>query len=129
MPVQGKALVNFGQTTEDGSPSKGIHLESRPGAQVISPCDGQVLFAGPFRSYGQLLIIDAGGGYHVVIAGMERIEVEQGQFVLAGEPLAAMGSETRADGTTPKRPSLYVEFRREQQSVDPAPWWSAGGKG
>ncbi|ADP72454.1 Peptidase M23 [Rhodomicrobium vannielii ATCC 17100] len=129
VPVQGKALVNFGQTTEDGSPSKGIHLESRPGAQVISPCDGQVLFAGPFRSYGQLLIIDAGGGYHVVIAGMERIEVDQGQFVLAGEPLAAMGSETRADGTTPKRPSLYVEFRREQQSVDPAPWWSAGGKG
>ncbi|MBJ7534094.1 peptidoglycan DD-metalloendopeptidase family protein [Rhodomicrobium vannielii ATCC 17100] len=129
MPVQGKALVNFGQTTEDGSPSKGIHLESRPGAQVISPCDGQVLFAGPFRSYGQLLIIDAGGGYHVVIAGMERIEVEQGQFVLAGEPLAAMESEPRADGTTPKRPSLYVEFRREQQSVDPAPWWSAGGKG
>ncbi|MFT4077754.1 murein hydrolase activator EnvC family protein [Rhodomicrobium sp.] len=129
MPVQGKALVNFGQTTEDGTPSKGIHLESRPGAQVISPCDGQVLFAGPFRSFGQLLIIDAGGGYHVVIAGMERIEVEQGQFVLAGEPLAAMGTETRADGMTPKRPSLYVEFRRDQQSVDPAPWWSAGGKG
>ncbi|MBT3070480.1 peptidoglycan DD-metalloendopeptidase family protein [Rhodomicrobium sp. Az07] len=129
MPVQGKALVNFGQTTEDGSPSKGIHLESRAGARVVSPCDGQVLFAGPFHSYGQLLIIDPGGGYHVVIAGMERIEVEQGQFVLAGEPLAAMGSETRADGATPQRPSLYVEFRREQQSVDPAPWWSAGGKG
>jgi len=129
LPVQGKALVNFGQTTQDGSPSKGIHLESRPGAQVISPCDGQVLFAGPFRSYGQLLIINPGGGYHVVIAGMERIEVEQGQFVLAGEPVAAMGPEIRTDEKTPNRPTLYVEFRRDQQSVDPAPWWSAGGKG
>lgn len=129
MPVQGKALIKFGENDLDGAASKGVHLETRPGAQVISPCDGWILYAGPFRTYGQLLIINPGGGYHVVIAGMDRIQATQGQFVLAGEPIAAMGSETRSGEKTPSRPTLYVEFRRDQQSIDPAPWWSAGGKG
>jgi septal ring factor EnvC (AmiA/AmiB activator) len=129
LPVQGKFLVKFGQSGQDGAPSKGVHLEARPGAQVISPCDGWILYAGPFRSYGQLLIINPGGGYHVVIAGMDKIEAQQGQFVLAGEPIAAMGAETRTGEKSAKRPTLYVEFRRDQQSIDPEPWWSAGGKG
>jgi murein hydrolase activator len=128
LPVQGKALLKFGQADRDGTPSKGIHFETRPGAQVISPCDGLILYTGPFRSYGQLLIINPGGGYHVVIAGMDRIEAQQGQFVLAGEPIAAMGPETRTGDKSPKRPTLYVEFRKDQQSIDPEPWWS-GGKG
>lgn len=129
LPVQGKTLIKFGQSDLDGAASKGVHLETRPGAQVIAPCDGWVLYAGPFRTYGQLLIINPGGGYHVVIAGMDRIQATQGQFVLAGEPIAVMGSETRSGEKTPARPTLYVEFRRDQQSIDPAPWWSAGGKG
>lgn len=129
LPVQGKALIKFGQADLDGAASKGVHMETRPGAQVIAPCDGWVLYAGPFRTYGQLLIINPGGGYHVVIAGMDRIQATQGQFVLAGEPVAVMGSETRSGEKTPARPTLYVEFRRDQQSIDPAPWWSAGGKG
>ncbi len=128
-PAQGRVLIRFGQTGQDGVASKGIHIETRPGAQVIAPCDGLILYAGPFRTYGQLLIINPGGGYHVVIAGMDRIQATQGQFVLAGEPIAAMGSETRSGEKTPARPTLYVEFRRDQQSIDPAPWWSAGGKG
>ncbi len=128
LPVQGKIVLKFGQPDQDGTPAKGIHLETRPGAQVISPCDGWILYAGPFRSYGQLLIINPGGGYHVVIAGMDRIQAQQGQFVLAGEPIAAMGVETRTGDKTPKRPTLYVEFRKDQQSIDPEPWWS-GGKG
>jgi murein hydrolase activator len=127
-PVQGKVLLKFGQSDQDGTPSKGIHLETRPGAQVISPCDGLILYTGPFRTYGQLLIINPGGGYHVVIAGMDRIEAQQGQFVLAGEPIAAMGAQTRTGDKAPKRPTLYVEFRKDQQSIDPEPWWS-GGKG
>jgi septal ring factor EnvC (AmiA/AmiB activator) len=87
------------------------------------------LYAGPFRSYGQLLIVDPGGGYHIVIAGMDRIQVTQGQSVLVGEPVATMGAEPRSGEKTASRPTLYVEFRRDQQSIDPAPWWSAGGKG
>ncbi len=129
LPVQGKILVSFGQSDQDGTPSKGIHLETRADAQVISPCDGLVLYAGPFRSYGQLLIINPGGGYHVVLAGMDRIEAQQGQYVLAGEPIAAMGAEAHTVERSPKRPTLYVEFRRDQQSIDPEPWWSSGGKG
>ena len=129
LPVQGKLLVRFGEAGADGAASKGIHIETRPSAQVVSPCDGTVLYAGPFRSYGQLLIIDPGGGYHVVIAGMDRIQVTQGQSVLVGEPVATMGAEPRSGEKTASRPTLYVEFRRDQQSIDPAPWWSAGGKG
>jgi murein hydrolase activator len=129
MPVQGRLLIKYGQAGIDGAASKGVHIEARPGAQVVSPCDGRILYAGPFRSYGQLLIIDPGGGYHVVIAGMDRIEVTQGQNVLEGEPIAIMGVEARSGEKTNARPNLYVEFRRDQQSIDPAPWWSAGGKG
>ena len=129
LPVQGEILVRFGQSDQDGASSKGIHLETREDAQVISPCDGLILYAGPFRSYGQLLIINPGGGYHVVIAGMDRIDVQQGQYVLAGEPIAAMGTATHTGERSPKRPTLYVEFRRDQQSIDPEPWWSLGGKG
>jgi len=129
MPVQGRMLIRFGQSGADGAASKGIHIETRPAAQVVSPCDGTILYAGPFRSYGQLLIIDPGGGYHVVIAGMDRIQVTQGQTILVGEPIATMGAEPRSGEKTTARPILYVEFRRDQQSIDPAPWWSAGGKG
>jgi murein hydrolase activator len=128
-PVQGRTLIKFGQIDRDGTASKGIHIETRQGAQVVSPCDGSILYAGPFRSYGQLLIIDPGGGYHIVIAGIDRIQVIQNQAVLAGEPIAAMALEPRSGEKTSARPILYVEFRREQQSIDPAPWWSAGGKG
>jgi len=129
LPVQGKIFIRFGQSDQNGAPSKGIHLETREDAQVISPCDGVILYAGPFRSYGQLLIINPGGGYHVVIAGMDRIDAQQGQYVLAGEPIAAMGAETHTGERSAQRPTLYVEFRRDQQSIDPEPWWSSGGKG
>jgi murein hydrolase activator len=129
LPVQGKIFIRFGQSDQNGAPSKGIHFETREDAQVISPCDGVILYAGPFRSYGQLLIINPGGGYHVVIAGMDRIDAQQGQYVLAGEPIAAMGAETHTGERSPQRPTLYVEFRRDQQSIDPEPWWSSGGKG
>ena len=129
LPVQGRVVTRFGEPGTDGAPSKGLHIETRPSAQVVSPCDGLVLYAGQFRSYGQLLIIDPGGGYHVVIAGMDRIDVAQNQSILAGEPVATMGPETRSGETASVRPILYVEFRRDQQSIDPAPWWPAGGKG
>ncbi len=129
MPVQGRLALRFGESGIDGAASKGIHIETRPSAQVVSPCDGTILYAGPFRSYGQLLIIDPGGGYHIVIAGMDRIQVTQGQAVLVGEPVATMAAEPRSGEKTASRPTLYVEFRRDQQSIDPAPWWSAGGKG
>ncbi len=128
LPVAGERLRNFGATDGVGGQEKGITIVTRSGAQVTAPADGWVVYSGPFRSYGQLLIINAGGGYHILLAGMERIEVELGQFVLAGEPVAVMGGAARSgsgsSGAASGQPHLYVEFRKDGNSIDPAPWWA-----
>ncbi|MCE1235570.1 MAG: peptidoglycan DD-metalloendopeptidase family protein [Hyphomicrobiales bacterium] len=126
LPVAGETILRFGEADAAGLPSRGLSIASRPGATITSPCDGAVIFAGPFRSYGRLLIINGGDGYHVVLAGMERIDVEIGQTVLAGEPVGFMGSGPAAtDGPERSdRPVLYVEFRKDGTSIDPSPWWA-----
>jgi murein hydrolase activator len=127
-PVNGPKIRDFGGSDGAGGIEKGISLASRPGAQVTTPCDGWVVYAGPFRSYGQLLILNAGGGYHVLIAGMERISVNIGQFVLTGEPVAIMGSTSQVASilaTNASQPVLYVEFRKDGTPIDPGPWWAA----
>lgn len=128
LPVNGTKIRDFGGSDGSGGVEKGISLASRAGAQVTTPCDGWVVYAGPFRSYGQLLILNAGGGYHVLIAGMERISVNIGQFVLTGEPVATMGSTSQVASilaTTASQPVLYVEFRKDGTPIDPGPWWAA----
>lgn len=127
-PVAGVRVKDFGAADGVGGAEKGLTIATRMGAQVTAPCDGWVVYAGPFRSYGQLLIINAGGGYHVLLAGMERITVDLGQFVVAGEPVAVMGNGARAGGaagSASAQPQLYVEFRKDGISIDPAPWWAA----
>ncbi|MEJ0097593.1 MAG: peptidoglycan DD-metalloendopeptidase family protein [Bauldia sp.] len=96
LPANGTETKAFGVDDGLGGKTQGISLATREGAVVSSPSDGWVVYAGPFRSYGQLLIINAGDGYHVLLAGMERIDVQLGQFVLAGEPVAAMASQKLA---------------------------------
>jgi septal ring factor EnvC (AmiA/AmiB activator) len=128
LPVNGVKIRDFGGSDGAGGVQKGISLASRVGAQVTTPCDGWVVYAGPFRSYGQLLILNAGGGYHVLIAGMERISVSIGQFVLTGEPVATMGSASQVASilaTNASQPVLYVEFRKDGTPIDPGPWWAA----
>jgi septal ring factor EnvC (AmiA/AmiB activator) len=128
LPVSGKQVRGFGDDDGFGAKAQGISVSTRAGAQVVSPADGWVVYAGPFRSYGQLLILNAGGGYHVLLAGMERIDVQLGQFVLAGEPVAVMAMSKLASagdvaiGST--EPVLYIEFRKDGNSIDPAPWWA-----
>jgi murein hydrolase activator len=127
-PVNGRKIRDFGGSDGAGGVEKGISLATKPGAQVTTPCDGWVVYAGPFRSYGQLLILNAGGGYHVLIAGMERISVNIGQFVLTGEPVATMGSTSQVASilaTSASQPVLYVEFRKDGTPIDPGPWWAA----
>jgi murein hydrolase activator len=130
LPVNGVRIRNFGATDRFGGTERGISIATRAGAQVTSPADGWVVYSGPFRSYGQLLILNAGGGYHIVLAGMERISVDIGQFVLTGEPVAVMGSGTaQVAATVPvgtSQPVLYVEFRKDGTPVDPGPWWVSG---
>lgn len=128
LPVNGNKIRDFGGSDGIGGLQKGISLATKPGSQVTTPCDGWVVYAGPFRSYGQLLILNAGGGYHVLIAGMERISVNIGQFVLTGEPVATMGSTSQVASilaTNASQPVLYVEFRKDGTPIDPGPWWAA----
>jgi len=128
LPVNGTKIRDFGGSDGAGGVEKGISLATRAGAQVTTPCDGWVVYAGPFRSYGQLLILNAGGGYHVLIAGMERISVNIGQFVLTGEPVATMGSTSQVASilaTNASQPVLYVEFRKDGTPIDSGPWWAA----
>ncbi len=127
-PVNGSKIRDFGGSDGAGGVQKGISLATKAGAQVTTPCDGWVVYAGPFRSYGQLLILNAGGGYHVLIAGMEHISVNIGQFVLTGEPVATMGSTSQVASilaTNASQPVLYVEFRKDGTPIDPGPWWAA----
>ena len=128
LPVNSVKIRDFGGSDGAGGVEKGISLATRPGAQVTTPCDGWVVYAGPFRSYGQLLILNAGGGYHVLIAGMERISVNIGQFVLTGEPVAIMGMMSQVASilaATASQPVLYIEFRKDGTPIDPGPWWAA----
>ena len=128
LPVSGSILKNFGADDGFGSSERGVYLGTRAGALVASPTDGWVLFSGTFRTYGQLLIINAGGGYYILLAGMARNTVEVGQFVLVGEPVGVMGDASArnaaalAIGAT--RPILYVEFRKDGTAIDPSPWWA-----
>lgn len=128
LPASGKLIRHFGDKDGVGGNMMGQIVETLPAATITSPSDGVVLYAGTFRSYGQLLILDAGNGYHIVMAGMGRIDVAQGQFVLAGEPVGAMGEKLLASVAPIEvgngAPLLYIEFRKDGKPVDPAPWWS-----
>ena len=138
LPVNGPRIREFGVPDGLGGTEKGISIAARPTSQVTAPCDSWVVYAGPFRNYGQVLILNAGGGYHVVLAGMDRISVNVGQFVLTGEPVAVMrnsasGNGSRATATqastspaaSSDKPVLYVEFRKDGTPIDPSPWWAA----
>jgi len=124
LPAQGKRVKGFGDADAAGGKLKGISLQTRPEARITAPADGWVVYAGEFRSYGQLLIINTGGGYHVLLAGMSRIDVSLGQFVLAGEPIAVMGNSAALSQGDSSRPVLYVEFRKDGRPIDPDPWWA-----
>ena len=113
-PARGSIVVSYGEETSKGVTSKGISISTRPQAQVISPYDGAVIFAGPFRGYGKLIIIDHGEGYMSLLAGMNSIDCDVGQMLLAGEPVGVMPN----DGDS----HLYVELRKGNKPIDPKAW-------
>ncbi len=128
LPVNGSLIKAFGAPDGYGSSEKGLSISTRAQAVVTAPCDGWIAYSGPYRTYGQLLIINAGSGYYVVLAGMERINVDVGQFVLTGEPVATMGDGTAKTAAAiaigAAQPVLYVEFRKDGTPIDPGPWWA-----
>lgn len=115
-PVTGDVTNGFGDVNEDGTTSEGIFIRTRPRAQVISPFDARVEYAGPFNTYGGLLILNVGDDYYIVLAGMAVTYASAGQSVLAGEPVGAMPDQSQP------APDLYLELRRDGVAIDPAPW-------
>jgi len=131
-PVTGTLIREYG-SREGGARTQGITISTRSDAQIVAPFDGKVSYAGPFRHYGQLLIISVGEGYHVLLAGMARIDCSVGQNILAGEPVGTMGPPPAGDdpaaqdglatrGETGRGPALYIEFRKDGDPIDPGPW-------
>ena len=114
-PVVGTPLRRFGRVIE-GQKQEGLTLSARAGATVVAPLDARVQYSGPFRTYGQMAILDVGNDVLVVVSGMEALFPEAGQWVLAGEPIGRM-----ADQKSPS-PQLYLEVRRKGQPVDPETW-------
>lgn len=132
-PAQGQIVRGFGEPDGLGRETQGVMIATRAGAQVTAPADGKVEFAGPFRSYGEVIILNPGGGYRVLLAGMDKVTADVGEFLRAGEPVGEMGSgpasvtlfgEVVQDG----RPVLYIEFRNSTEAVDSGPWWIGGLK-
>jgi len=123
-PVAGPVLQSWGDSTDAG-PARGLSYRTPPLARVVTPCEGRVAFAGPFRSFGVMLIIDCGAGFHFVLAGLDRLDVAVGTAVQRGEPVGVMGAWDPQSGTAP--PALYVELRRDGLPVNPAPFLHARG--
>lgn len=116
MPARGPIITTYGEEKIKGVVSKGIIIKTRNMAQVTSPFDGSVIFAGPFRGYGNMIIVDHGEGYLSLLAGLEDIDCELGQMLLAGEPVGQMPDSREA--------KLYVELRRNNQPIDPMKWYT-----
>ena len=121
MPARGRVVRRYGQSGGTEGTAKGISIKARNGAQVVAPYDGQVVYAGPFRRYGQILIIEHGGRYHTLLAGLDRIDAVVGQWLLAGEPVGTLGSPQNGN------PELYFELRRAGEPINPLPWLATTG--
>lgn len=123
-PVVGRVVRAWGDPTDAG-PAVGISYRPAPAARVVSPCGGKVEFSAPFRSYGNLIIINCGGGFRAVLAGLAKLDAPVGERVHAGEPIGTMPDWDPQSGAA--APTLYVELRKDGAAVNPAPWLRAHG--
>jgi septal ring factor EnvC (AmiA/AmiB activator) len=127
-PANGRVAVNFGANDGRGGIAQGQSILTVPAAQVLAPADGWVLYKGPYLNYGQIVILNTGGGYTALLAGLETISADIGQFVQMGEPLGTMGSRTIGRTVTTSagndQPTLYIELRQNNEPFDPAGWWA-----
>lgn len=120
-PAEGRIVRAYGTRSGDAPPAQGALVQTRAGAQVVAPAAGEIAYAGPFRSYGQVLILNVDGGYAVVLTGLGNVQARVGDTVRAGQPIGEMSAEATS------APELYVEVRRDGQPVDPGRWLSARG--
>ena len=117
-PARGRIVARFDEPDNDADAGgvQGLTIETRAAAQIVAPFDGKVVYAGPFRGYGLILIIEHDGAYHSLLSGMDRIDAVLGQWLLAGEPIGAMAMD---EAVTHR---LYFELRRDGQPINPLPW-------
>jgi len=125
-PVDGRLAATFGEGA--GVLSRGWVFAADDAAEVFAPYDGRIAYAGPFRGYGTVALINHGGGYHTLLTGLEKLDVRAGDWVLQGEPLGALPTRPTAENgggaSDQGGAKLYVELRKDGEPVDPAPWFA-----
>ncbi len=114
-PIGGSILRHYGDPDPVTGDAKGLTFEARALATVVAPRAGRIAYADRFRGYGNLLIIDHGGSYHSILAGVGRFSVTPDQTVVAGEPIAEMPASRSGAA------SLYFEYQRDREPFDPFP--------
>ncbi|HMO70274.1 MAG TPA: peptidoglycan DD-metalloendopeptidase family protein [Paracoccaceae bacterium] len=135
-PVRGTLLRAAGEADARGVRRPGVALSTRPRAIVTAPTAATIRYLGPLLDYGNVMILEPGGGYLFILAGMGTLFGQTGEIVAAGAPLGLMGG---ADGTSPltgepdsagarATETLYIEMRRGTEPEDPAPWFAALGE-
>ncbi|WDR04726.1 peptidoglycan DD-metalloendopeptidase family protein [Devosia rhodophyticola] len=128
MPANGVDVREYGASDGFGGIAHGTSVVTRADAQVVAPADGWVLYTGPYLNYGQIVIINTGQNYTVLLAGLEKVTATIGQFVLMGEPIGTMGSRTIGRTITTSagnsQPTLYIELRKDNAPIDPTGWWA-----
>ena len=119
-PVAGEILHRFGEHKSNNETYRGIVYKARPGATVVAPYDGEVVYTGPFRDYGNILLIKHQNGYISLIAGLGNTTATLNQHVIRGEPVATMGTD---------KPEAYVELRDSNaKPIDPGDWFANVGQ-
>lgn len=128
-PANGVAVQSFGAADGFGGTAQGLTLATRADAPVLAPADGWVAYAGPFLNYGQILVLNAGQDYMIVLAGLGVIDVALGDFVTMGTPVGTMGERAEglrlAGNAGVTGPTLYIELREGGIPINPQGWWAA----
>ncbi|HEV2596772.1 murein hydrolase activator EnvC family protein [Sphingopyxis sp.] len=109
LPVVGRIVAGLGEVNESGVRSRGVTIAARPGGQVVAPAPGRVSFAGDYRGYGKIVIVDHGGGWVSLLTGMIALSVGVGDTLDAGTPIGRAGSDDSR---------ITVELRRAGRPVD-----------
>ena len=110
LPVQGRIVTGLGEVSDAGVRSRGITIVPLAGAEVVAPANGRIAFAGPFRDYGNIVIIDHGGGWTSLVSGLGVVSTQIGDTVDQGAPIGQAGR-----GANPR---VTVELRRRDRAID-----------
>jgi septal ring factor EnvC (AmiA/AmiB activator) len=126
IPTPGPIVRRFGEALSSGGRANGVTFAAAGGARVASPGPGYVQYVGPVKGWGVILILRLAGGYHLVLAGLDKTSVTVGQSVAAGEAVGFMPDGRQSEGGKAPR-ELYLEVRNQGAPVDPGRWLNKAG--